>query len=223
MCVTYTPVKKTRLSELATSNHIAGYPHQAYPGHAAPIIRLGSEGRLKADKALFGLIPSWAKDKAFGKKTYNARAETVAQKPSYRAAWVKRQLCLVPMEQFYEPCWETGRAVRWSIGRVDGAEFCVAGIWDSWLDQAAGEAVLSFSMLTINADGHYVMGRFHRPEDEKRSLVAVPCDQWIRWLSSESKDEKGHLNPLNQAEFEGKPSPVESLPQINSGQKTLFI
>nr|WP_255346480.1 SOS response-associated peptidase family protein [Acidovorax sp. JHL-9] len=119
--------------------------------------------------------------------TYNARTETVAEKPSYRTAWHQRQFCLVPLGRFFEPCWETGKAVPWSIHRQDGEPFTVAGIWDRWNDRATGEIVVSFSMLTINADGHPIMGRFHRPGDERRSLVVIPHSRWAAWLSATSE------------------------------------
>lgn len=52
----------------------------------------------------------------------------------------------------------------------------VASIWDRWTDPTSGEIVTSFSMLTVNADGHPVMGRFHWPRDEKRSVVVLGAD-----------------------------------------------
>jgi len=102
-------------------------------------------------------------------------------------AWRQRQFCLVPLGRFFEPCWETGKAVPWSIHRQDGEPFTVAGIWDRWNDRATGEIVVSFSMLTINADGHPIMGRFHRPGDERRSLVVIPHSRWAAWLSATSE------------------------------------
>ena len=108
----------------------------------------------------------------------------MAEKPSYRTAWRQRQFCLVPLGRFFEPCWETGKAVPWSIHRQDGEPFTGAGIWDRWNDRETGEIVVSFSMLTINADGHPIMGRFHRPGDERRSLVVVPRRAWHDWLTA---------------------------------------
>ena len=189
MCVNFTPATPTAIQRM-TGLDTPEYRPETFPGYAAPIIRAvdvdATDVKLRVDAALFGLIPGWAKDRTFGKQTYNARSETVAEKPSYRTAWRQRKFCLVPMEQFFEPCWETGRAVRWSIRRKDSEPFTVAGIWESWTDKATGEFVESFSMLTINADGHAVMGRFHRPGDERRSLVVVPADKWAAWLSATS-------------------------------------
>ena len=118
MCVNFTPIERTTLGELVKSERVPEYRPETFPGYAAPMIRAGDAGNLQADLGLFGLLPAWAKDRAFGKRTYNARTETVAEKPSYRTAWAKKQFCLIPMERFFEPCWETGKAVRWSIHRV---------------------------------------------------------------------------------------------------------
>ena len=82
----------------------------------------------------------------------------------------------------------------------------MAGIWDSWTDQTTGEIVESFSMLTINADGHPMMGRFHRPGDEKRSLVVVPPDAWNDWLAATTVQAVEMLVDMPVAEFEAAPS-----------------
>ena len=181
------------------------YPPETFPGYVAPIIRANSEA-LRVDMAAFGLIPSWSKDRTIGRRTYNARSETVAEKPSYRTAWRQRQFCLVPMARFFEPCWETGKAVRWSIHRQDNELFTVAAIWDSWTDRATGEIVESFSMLTINADGHPVMGRFHRPDDERRSLVVVPQTNRTDWLTATPAVASQLLLEMHESEFTTEPS-----------------
>jgi putative SOS response-associated peptidase YedK len=204
MCVNFTPATPTAIQRM-TGLAAPEYRPEAYPGYAAPIIRAvdldAATVALRVDAALFGLIPGWAKDRTFGKRTYNARSETVAEKPSYRTAWRQRKFCLVPMDQFFEPCWESGRAVRWRIYRKDQAPFAVAGIWENWTDKSTGERVESFSLLTINADGHPVMGRFHRPDDERRSLVVVPADQWTTWLSATTTEAAGLFKPMDTNEF----------------------
>jgi putative SOS response-associated peptidase YedK len=188
---------------------VSAYPAAAYPGYAAPIIRQSGD-RQGADvsTAIFGLIPAWAKDRSFAKRTYNARSETVAEKPSYRGAWRARRFCLVPMEQFYEPCWETGKAVKWGIHRRDEQPFAVAAIWENWTDRATGEIVTSFSMLTINADSHEVMGRFHRQGDERRSLTAT------------TEQATAMLLPMKPADFTAQP--VTAL-ESASGQQTELL
>ena len=61
----------------------------------------------------------------------------------------------------------------------------MASIWDRWTDPVSGEIVTSFTMLTVNADSHPVMGRFHRPGDEKRSVVVLEPGQFGAWLHAE--------------------------------------
>ena len=212
MCVNFTPVNPTALQRMTGSAPEQHYPPEAFPGYVAPIIRADSDA-LRVNMAAFGLIPSWSKDRTIGRRTYNARSETVAEKPSYRTAWRQRQFCLVPMTRFFEPCWETGKVVRWSIHRQDIAPFTVAAIWDSWTDRATNEIVESFSMLTINADGHPIMGRFHRPGDERRSLVVVPPGAWYEWLNSTQISARQMLTSMPEAEYAAEPvdpPPVQS-------------
>ena len=98
-----------------------------------------------------------------------------------------------------------GKAVRWSIHRQDNEPFTVAAIWDSWTDRITGEIVDSFSMLTINADGHPVMGRFHRPGDQRRSLVVVPPHAWHNWLNATTGTACDLLTEMPTAEFGAGP------------------
>ena len=122
---------------------------------------------------LFGLVPHWAKDTKIGRQTYNARIETVHEKPSYRDAWRKGQHCIVPAVAIYEPDWRSGKAVPTRISRADGKLMGIAGLWAHWR-APTGETVHSFTMLTLNADDHAVMKNFHRHTDEKRMVAILP-------------------------------------------------
>lgn len=156
-----------------------------YPGHLAPIIvKSHRDARIAAGLARFGLIPAWSKDDKISRHTYNARTETVAEKPSYRSAWRSRHFAVVLADSFYEPCYESGRAVRWEIRQSNHEPFGIAGLWDRWINPATGEVVASFTMLTINADDHLVMRRFHKPEDEKRTPVVLSVDKYLSWLDA---------------------------------------
>ena len=158
-----------------------------YPGHLAPIIvKSHRDARIAAGLARFGLIPAWSKDDKISRHTYNARTETVAEKPSYRSAWRSRHFAVVLADSFYEPCYETGRAVRWEIRQSNHESFGIAGLWDRWINPATGEVVASFTMLTINANDHPVMQRFHKPEDEKRTPVVLSIDKYFSWLDATS-------------------------------------
>jgi putative SOS response-associated peptidase YedK len=170
---------------------------ETYPTYPAPFIYLDN-GKPKCDLAQFGLVPHWAQDKKkFGLRTYNARSETVHEKPSYRSAWRERRFGLAIMESFYEPCWETGKAVRWKIKRTDTEPIAIASIWERFIDKETGEILFSFSMLTINADGHEVMKHFHKPEDEKRSIVVLNENEYLPWLNANHHEAKEmlHLSP----------------------------
>lgn len=164
-----------------------------YPGSAAPLIyRPGDSAQRAAVLGTFGLLPVWAKEPAFAKRTYNARSETVAEKPSFRNAWRKRQLCIVPATAFYEPCYETGKAVWWTIQRADGKPMALAGLWEckAW---GEGTPSWSFTMLTVNADDHPVMRRFHRPGDEKRTPVVLDGDHIEDWLGAANEAQMSEL------------------------------
>ncbi len=191
MCTQFTPTRNDHWVHEHLGVHLPTqtYPTETFPGYAAPIALLNDQQQVTCILARFGLIPHWAKDAQdatrIGRKTYNARSETVAEKPSYRTAWRKRQFAIALLDDFFEPNWETGRAVRWRIQRADGEPMGVASLWDRWTDTTTGEIVTSFTMLTVNADGHPVMGRFHRPGDEKRSVVVLEPEQFGDWLDSD--------------------------------------
>ncbi|MBX9348693.1 SOS response-associated peptidase [Chromobacterium vaccinii] len=92
----------------------------------------------------------------------NARAETIGEKPAYKGAWRRSQLCLVPMQAFFEPCYETGKAIRTRISLASGEPFAVAGMWREWQEPDGGVSH-AFTQITINADDHALMRRMHKP------------------------------------------------------------
>lgn len=188
MCSNFEPVKIQDASwvkqHFGCELPSAEWRDETFPTYAAPFITLDN-GTPICELALFGLVPHWAQDKKkFGLKTYNARSETVHEKPSYRMAWRERRFGLILTRRFYEPCYETGKAVRTSIYRQDGEPTAIASIWERIVDKESGEVLMSFSMLTVNADAHPLMKRFHRPEDEKRSVVVINSSDFTKWLTA---------------------------------------
>ena len=79
-------------------------------------------------------------------------------------------------------------------------------MWDQWVDKSSGEIVLSFSMLTINADGHPVMGRFHRPTDERGGLVVMPPASWGDWLIAKPSEAAALMLPMDGKDFAAAPA-----------------
>src|SRR5258705_9451124 len=107
------------------------------PTQRAPIVRVGADGRRSLDELRWGLVPAWAESLRFGAKTINARAETVASSPAFRAAFKARR-CLVPATGFYE--WTKSETPkRPFLFRDPGAApLLFAGLWESWTDKATG-------------------------------------------------------------------------------------
>ncbi|QWD64430.1 SOS response-associated peptidase [Polynucleobacter sp. MWH-UH2A] len=159
--------------------------HDVFPTYPGMIIlKSHNTQRTAMGPARFGLIPAWAKDEEIGRKTYNSRSETVSEKPSYKHAWSKRHYALALADAFYEPCYESGKAVRTKISQANQEPMAIASIWDTWTEPETGELIVSFSMLTIDAGKHPVMRRCHKPEDEKRTVVPLRPDLFDRWLNA---------------------------------------
>ena len=156
---------------------------------------------LEALSGQFGLIPHWAKDRAIGKRTYNARSETAASKPSFRDAWRHGQRCIIPVDAFYEPDWRSGKAVPTRISRADGKPIGLAGLWSTW-KSSTGKIMHSFAMLTINADKHSLMKHFHKPDDEKRMVVVLPDAAYPDWLKAPVERTMEFLQPYPADQLE---------------------
>jgi putative SOS response-associated peptidase YedK len=162
-------------------------PVIAFPTNMAPFIRLAEDGsgHRRVDDGAFGLVPGWAKELVYGRKTYNAKSETIAKLPSFRSAWRLGQRCVIPAEAIFEPYYETpeSKPVRYRIQQPGEVPLGIAGIWDTWVNPATNEDMFSFSMITINADGHPVMSRFHKHGEEKRMVVILDPEQYDPWLT----------------------------------------
>jgi putative SOS response-associated peptidase YedK len=197
MCANYTPSRLDAISQHhGLERSLFDFPAEAFPGYLAPIIRQSREytGQAECVPAMFGMVPHWA-DTRLARQTYNARVETVATKPSFRNAWKRNQFCIVPADNFYEPSYETGKPVRWRIAHAGQQPLAIAGIWEWRASGPDGLPLLSFSMLTINADGHPLMDRFHQPGDEKRMLVLLEPAQYRGWLQGELVNDEDVYRP----------------------------
>lgn len=119
------------------------------PTQDVVVIRAGTEGLL-VDRLRWGLVPFWAKDPAIGNRMINARAETVAEKPSFRQA-LRRRRCVVPADGFFE--WQKTAAGKqpWYISAADSRVLAFAGLWEEW--RGADDATLrTFTIITTVAD-----------------------------------------------------------------------
>jgi putative SOS response-associated peptidase YedK len=189
-CNVHAPVRSGAVWPSYSSVFIRRHPYADVGDEAVPD-REAVVGR-------FGLIPHWSKDHKISRHTYNARSETVMEKPSFRDAWRKAQHCIIPAAGIYEPDWRSGKAVATRIEAGDGQPLGIAGLWSTWRS-SAGEVVSSFTMLTINADDHPLMRNFHRPEDEKRMVVILAPDYYDAWLSAKPEQSTRFLIPYPSA------------------------
>ncbi len=211
MCANYTPGRKDAISQhFGIDGAIFDFLSEVYPAVLAPILRPARDanGGIECVPACFGMVPHWA-DMKLARQTYNARAETVAQKPSFRNAWQRKQLCIIPAMNFFEPNYESGKAVRWRIEHAAERPLGIAGIWE-WKPQGPdGKPLLSFSMLTINADQHPLMQRFHQPGEEKRMVMILDPLQYDGWLegSLAAEPEVYQPYPAEQLKAEADPAP----------------
>jgi putative SOS response-associated peptidase YedK len=130
-------------------------------------------------KFRWGLLPHWAKDRAFSSKTFNARVETVAEKPSFRAAFTTKHL-IVPVDGYYE--WTTlGPILKQPhlITRVDAQPILLAGLWEEWRDPNAPEEGVLRSATILTRPANDDVGHLH-----DRMPVVVETDHVDRWLES---------------------------------------
>ncbi|MHA7872802.1 MAG: SOS response-associated peptidase, partial [Hyphococcus sp.] len=136
----------------------------------------------------WGFIPSWAR-KAEGRPLINARAETAADKPTFRSAF-RRRRCLIPADGFYE--WRAGADGKtpYAIARRDGGLFAFAGVWETACDPDGGE-VDTAAILTTAAGPD--LRRLHHREP----VVIAPAD-FALWLEADERD-LAQLAPLLNA------------------------
>ncbi len=167
--------------------------HNIAPTQPVACIRADDAGWRQLDLLRWGLIPSWSKDAGIGAKLINARAETVAEKPSFREAFAKRR-CLVAADGFYEWRPEDGRKQPFRIGMKGGLPFAFAGLWERWTAPlagagiAAGDTVESVTILTTTANAK--LQPIHA-----RMPVILPQEAYAPWLDA-ANDRDGLLRLL---------------------------
>ena len=133
----------------------------------------------EASLMLWGLIPGWLKDPSQGPRPFNARSETVADKPSFRGSWRHRR-CLIPASCFFEK----GRAIR----RIDRQPFWLAGLWERWLG-SDGSEVDTCTVLTTSPN--QIIKPLHH-----RMPVLIPHGLEEAWMAALDGQQLRALEPL---------------------------
>jgi putative SOS response-associated peptidase YedK len=153
-----------------------------------PVAVIPNNNKDQLDFFVWGLIPSWAKDPKIGNRLINARAETLAEKPSFRAAF-RRRRCLIPANGFYEWKQEPGRKSKTPmyIRLKSGKPFALAGLWESW-HAPDGSNVLSCTIVTTQPNE--LLADIHN-----RMPVILPKGAYSLWLEPGEVD-AGKLQSL---------------------------
>jgi putative SOS response-associated peptidase YedK len=137
----------------------------------------------------WGLVPSWAKDPAIGSRMINARAETVAEKPSFRTA-LRYRRCLVIADGFYEWQRQGSKKQPFYFHLNDHQPFGFAGLWEQWESQTTGEILETCTILTTEANDVL------RPVHDRMPVILQPKD-YDRWLDPDL-NKSADLLPLLQ-------------------------
>jgi putative SOS response-associated peptidase YedK len=159
------------------------------PSQPVAIVRLepdSAQPRRQCVPVRWGLIPSWAKDPAIGNRMINARAETAADKPAFRAA-MRRRRCLIPADGFYEWQHTGSRRQPFFIRLRDDRLFAFAGLWEAW-EGPEHSAVESCTILTTAAND------LVRPIHDRMPVILEGAD-YNRWLDP-AIDHSETLRPL---------------------------
>jgi putative SOS response-associated peptidase YedK len=133
----------------------------------------------QAVQLYWGLIPSWSKDRKISHNLINARAETIAEKPSFRSAFQKRR-CLIPATGFFEWAQSENGKQAYHITRPNHQVFAFAGLWEHW--EQGGETVYSCTIITTSAN--QLMLSIH-----SRMPVILDPQNYAKWLDVQSKKE----------------------------------
>ena len=141
------------------------------------IIRQRPDGR-EAELAKWGLVPGWAKDPSVGVRAFNARAETIAEKPTFKNAFAKRR-CIVPANGYFE--WQVidGEKTPQFIAPADGSPLAFAGLTEVWRPSKDDPWLVTFSIVTTAARGE--MQQIH----DREPVMLTPDDVEV-WLDPES-------------------------------------
>ena len=216
MCANFKPLTLKQLQDLKLPDIAFEYPEEVYPGYDLPLLFKSPQG-LEWRKVMFGLVPKWAEDKNIASKTYNARNETLSQKPTFNNALMKYKFGVIPVAEFYESKYFDHKPQRWGVRRKDGQAVFIAALYE--ICKIGDEVVRSATMITMDAIDHPMMKEFHEPGNIKRSVIVIPHERLDEWLSWKFPDIRSFVQGFPEDEFECSHVPkakIEKItPQLN--------
>jgi putative SOS response-associated peptidase YedK len=155
------------------------YYYHAFGLPDLPAICSGNTGKISLLR--WGLIPSWIRDStAAGElrlKTFNARSESIDEKPSFSPSFRSKR-CIIPVAGFFEWQHTTSGKIPWYIYRSDNDIMSLAGLWSEWTDTSTGELLRTFSVITTGAND--LMAGIHN--SKKRMPVVLEKSMEGIWL-----------------------------------------
>lgn len=153
------------------------------PTQQVPVVRFDADrSKNRLSMLRWGLIPHWATDPSIGHRMINARAETVAQKPSFRSP-IKRRRCLVVADGFYEWKKMAGGKQPYLIRMNDGSPFAFAGLWDRWV--APDDCEIDTCTI-VTTQPNSVCQEIH-----DRMPVILPPEAYSIWLDPDIQNVDG--------------------------------
>ena len=173
----YSPSEATAALFGATSSTEVVPRYNIAPTQFIAAVRTDAQGASELAMLRWGLVPLWAKDPSIGNRMINARAETVAEKPSFRSAYKKRR-CLILADGFYEWRKEGDGKTPYFISLADGSPFAFAGLWEDWNSKESDESLQSTAIITTAANDFMV--QLH----QRMPVVMLP-EQAERWLGGD--------------------------------------
>ncbi|HUY43679.1 MAG TPA: SOS response-associated peptidase [Acidimicrobiales bacterium] len=205
-----------RLAKLLDAALAAGVEPEGHPSwNVGPQRRLFAvaelDGQRVLDRYRWGLLPSWAKDPALANRLFNARGETVAEKPSFRSAFAKRP-CAIPVDGFYEWDHRPGKSRQpYYFTRADGEPMIFAGLFEHWRDPQTPDSPVVATCTIITTTPSADMDEIH-----DRMPVVLERDEVSTWLDvlEVSGDERLSLlrpAPVGTLKHHGVASAVGSI------------
>ncbi len=162
------------------------------PSELVPVVRgCPTADAIEMVTLRWGLVPAWAKEAAAGRAPANARAESLASRPTFREAF-RRRRCLVPASGFYEWQGRSGSRQPYLFRLRDGSPLCFAGLWETSRDPA-GDRVMETCAIITTAPNELV-GRIH----DRMPAILTPedCARWLDLRLVEPRDLAPLLRPF---------------------------
>ncbi|WP_276497904.1 SOS response-associated peptidase [Pontibacter litorisediminis] len=215
MCGRYSVIPKakgdSRVAKLLAERMQEGR-YNAAPSQSLPVVTGDKPDTIQYFS--WGLQPFWAKDAKAVKRSINARAETLTEKPSFRTL-LKSKRCLVPADGFFE--WqktEHGKVPHRILLKSEEL-FSFAGLWDEWADKGTGEVLHTFTIITTEAN------KLVRPIHDRMPVMLSPEAEEL-WLDEHETQEDllSLLKPFEAAQMKEYPvstlvnSPLNNVPEV---------